>query len=164
VSPEPPVTSAPEAEARRAAADDDVRASQGGWIHPGRLPCLLAPEGYTSPVYHQRERAALFQPAWHFVGTLDELAPAGGFLTREILGTPILVRREGPEVRAFLNVCAHRHCRLTDLPRGADEDAGIVAQGQRGLAASPFPGQLSAREERIWAFQRHVAERCGAVP
>jgi choline monooxygenase len=47
-----------------------------------------------------------------------------------------------------------------------DEDGCVLANVQAGLEAADHPrgGLISAREERIFHFQRHVLERTGAVP
>jgi phenylpropionate dioxygenase-like ring-hydroxylating dioxygenase large terminal subunit len=39
-------------------------------------------------------------------------------VTTEVLGEPVLVRNCDGEIRAFQNVCAHRHSLLTSQPRG----------------------------------------------
>jgi choline monooxygenase len=39
------------------------------------------------------------------------------------------------------------------------EDAGLWASVQKGLQTATGGGVLSVREERVWAFQRYVAER-----
>ena len=41
------------------------------------------------------------------------------------------------------------------------EDASVFAGVQRGLEASPFPGVVGTREERIHEFQRYVLRACG---
>lgn len=46
------------------------------------------------------------------------------------------------------------------MARVLAEDASIYRSVQRGLAASPHRGVLSAREERVHAFQRFVREAC----
>lgn len=47
-----------------------------------------------------------------------------------------------------------------------DEDAAVLPGVQLGMEAASRPtgGLISAREERIFHFQRHVLERTGAVP
>jgi choline monooxygenase len=47
-----------------------------------------------------------------------------------------------------------------------DEDAAVLPNVQVGMQAPSRPtgGLISAREERIFHFQRHVLERTGAVP
>jgi phenylpropionate dioxygenase-like ring-hydroxylating dioxygenase large terminal subunit len=83
------------------------------WSNRGRLPLLLTGDRYCDPANHERELDRLFRPSWHCVGSLDDLARDGDFITLDLLGRPLLVRRSGGLVRAFLNVCAHRHAKLT---------------------------------------------------
>lgn len=88
------------------------------WVHSGRLPHVLAPQRYYDPDNHARELAALFARGWHCVTTLELLRGDGDFVTTELLGEPVLVRNCGGELRAFQNVCAHRHALLSREPRG----------------------------------------------
>ncbi len=92
--------------------------NDGVWHHTGRLEHVLPPSAYTSEAQHQRERERLFLPGWHVVATRAELAEDGEFITRDLFGTPILLRNDGGEIRAFVNACAHRHARLTSAARG----------------------------------------------
>jgi phenylpropionate dioxygenase-like ring-hydroxylating dioxygenase large terminal subunit len=85
------------------------------------LQHLLRPEHYTSEEQYRLELRHLFRPAWHPLCTAGDLARPGDFLTFDLLETPILVRNFDGELRAFLNVCPHRHSRLTDKPRGNAE-------------------------------------------
>ncbi|MFO0845684.1 MAG: aromatic ring-hydroxylating dioxygenase subunit alpha [Gemmataceae bacterium] len=41
------------------------------------------------------------------------------------------------------------------------EDAGILAEVQRGLTSSRFKGVVGTREERVYYFQRYVLDRLG---
>jgi phenylpropionate dioxygenase-like ring-hydroxylating dioxygenase large terminal subunit len=88
------------------------------WQHQGRLPHVLAPARYSDPAYHAREVDMLFAAGWHAVATRGSLAAAGAFVTTELLGQPLLVRNCGGDLRAFQNVCAHRHSLLSVEPRG----------------------------------------------
>src|SRR5438132_76724 len=88
------------------------------WVHAGRLPHVLPPRAYFDPAHHARELEALFVPGWHAVATTTRLARPGDFVTTELLGQPVLVRNCGGELRAFQNVCAHRHSLLTRAPHG----------------------------------------------
>ena len=85
------------------------------------LAHLLRPEQYASDAQHRLELRHLFAPAWHPLAATAELAKPGDFLTFDLMDTPILVRNFGGELRAFLNVCPHRHARLTDKTRGNAE-------------------------------------------
>jgi phenylpropionate dioxygenase-like ring-hydroxylating dioxygenase large terminal subunit len=82
---------------------------------------VLQPDQYLSEEQHRAELRHLFQPAWHPVTTAADLARPGDFLTLELLETPILLRNFGGELRAFLNVCPHRHCLLTEKPSGRSD-------------------------------------------
>jgi phenylpropionate dioxygenase-like ring-hydroxylating dioxygenase large terminal subunit len=85
------------------------------------LQHLLRPEHYTSEEQHRLELRHLFQPAWHPLCTVHDLAKPGDFRTFDLLETPILLRNFDGELRAFLNVCPHRHSRITNKPAGNTE-------------------------------------------
>jgi choline monooxygenase len=91
------------------------------FVHDSKLRHLLTPDHYRNPEHHQRELENLFLPAWHIVGTTGDVPRDGSFFTTDLLEQPILVRRFGDEVRSFLNVCAHRHSRLTHQNRGCSK-------------------------------------------
>ncbi|MEL6895754.1 MAG: Rieske (2Fe-2S) protein [Planctomycetota bacterium] len=52
-------------------------------------------------------------PSWQVVGTKEQLAKPGDFITKELVGTPIVVRNFDGKLRAFLKSCPHRHSMLT---------------------------------------------------
>jgi phenylpropionate dioxygenase-like ring-hydroxylating dioxygenase large terminal subunit len=91
------------------------------FTHDHHLRHLLRPHHYYSEEQYRSELRHLFRPAWHPVATVGDLARPGDFLTLDLLETPILLRNFDGELRAFLNVCPHRHSRLTDRPRGNSE-------------------------------------------
>jgi choline monooxygenase len=91
------------------------------FTHDHHLCHLLRPEHYYSEEQYRAELRHLFLPAWHPVATVGDLARPGDFLTFDLLETPFIVRNFDGELRAFLNVCPHRHSRLTDRPRGNAE-------------------------------------------
>lgn len=78
------------------------------------MPQVLDASAYYSREQYEREVERLMLPAWHVACTQGELADDGDYLTRDVLGRPVIFWRTGGEVRAFLNVCAHRSCKLTD--------------------------------------------------
>lgn len=88
------------------------------FIHKNRLEPLLMPVDYFSTEQHQLELERLFQPGWHLLATKADLPKNGDFITFELFGRPLLLRNFDGDYRAFLNVCAHRHCMLTHEPRG----------------------------------------------
>jgi len=88
------------------------------FIHQNQLEYQLSPEHYYSQEHYELELERIFKPAWHLVGTKQDCPNDGDFFTKELLGQPIMVRNFGGELHAFLNVCSHRHCQLTNEPRG----------------------------------------------
>lgn len=88
------------------------------WAHTGRLPHVLATRCYHDPALHEREVSALFAGGWHCIAPLAAVRRSGDFATAELLGQPVLVRNDAGTIRAFQNVCAHRHSMLTCETRG----------------------------------------------
>lgn len=88
------------------------------FVNQQHLQYLLQPEHYYSEEHFQRELQELFLPAWQFVAVKSELPHSGDFLTLDLFGHPLLIRNDAGHYVAFQNVCAHRHCLLTDQPRG----------------------------------------------
>jgi choline monooxygenase len=83
------------------------------FVNQERLEHLLRPEHYHARGHYEKEVQRLFLPTWRLVGCRADLPRDGDFRTEEVLGFPILLRNFSGEIHAFLNVCAHRHCRLT---------------------------------------------------
>jgi phenylpropionate dioxygenase-like ring-hydroxylating dioxygenase large terminal subunit len=88
------------------------------FVHQTQLRHLLEPADYCDEERHRLELDRLFRPGWHVLGTTAEVPRPGDFLTRELLGRPLLLRNCDGTFHAFLNVCAHRHCLLTHEPKG----------------------------------------------
>src|ERR687885_658084 len=88
------------------------------FVHKHRLEHLLRPAHYSDPAHYRTELERLFLPGWHLVATRPDLPRPGDFQTFELFGRPVQLRNMDGEYHAFLNVCAHRHCLLTDRPRG----------------------------------------------
>src|ERR1700722_4161272 len=79
------------------------------FIHDCKLDHLLTPAYYCSAQFFEKERAQLFSKTWQYVGLTQDLARDGDYVSTELLGVPVLVRNVGGTLRAFKNVCAHRH-------------------------------------------------------
>ncbi len=88
------------------------------FVHKNKLEYQLQSSHYFSDQQLSLEVEDLFQPGWHLIGTVDDLSKDGDYLTFELLGKPIIVHRFNSDFVGFLNVCAHRHCTLTDEPCG----------------------------------------------
>ncbi|GAB5407051.1 MAG: SRPBCC family protein [Aureliella sp.] len=88
------------------------------FLSESHLPQVLSPAAYSDPAFYDREKSAVFAKSWHLVAVLDDLPGDGGFLTTEIADLPVVVWRDGGRCQAFVNVCAHRFCTLTDDAKG----------------------------------------------
>src|SRR5262249_14813274 len=82
---------------------------------------LLRPEHYTSEDHYRTELEHLFQPAWHPIAVTSQVKNPGDFITFNLFGPPVLLRNMDGELCCFLNVCPHRHARLTDQEQGHAE-------------------------------------------
>jgi choline monooxygenase len=83
---------------------------------------VLRPDQYVSESQYREELRTIFWPTWHPVATTYDLAKPGDFFTFNLLEHPVLLRNMGGELRAFLNVCPHRHCELTSVARGSSPE------------------------------------------
>lgn len=74
---------------------------------------------YHSPERFERERAAIFRRTPIVAAQSSELADPRDFLSREVMGLPVLLARDDEgAVHAFLNVCRHRGAKLERETRG----------------------------------------------
>lgn len=135
--------------------------SRGVYVNRGRLPHLLAPSEYCQPERYQREVARLFRPGWHFVGTRADLARHGDFTTLQMFGLPVLVRNHRGDIRAYVNVCAHRHAQLTCEPHGACE---TLRCQYHGWEYRPDGRPLRVRRAESFAPVVAGAERLRTLP
>ncbi len=79
------------------------------FIHHTRLDHLLRPQDYSSHEFWQAEMSHLFQQSWQYAGQAEDLARPGSYFARDIAGVPVVVRNFDGELRAFRNICPHRH-------------------------------------------------------
>lgn len=69
----------------------------------------------TDPDVLARERAAVFAPHWHYVGSADAVAEPGSFMAVDLGGLPVVVTRDEDGVlHALANVCRHRGHRVAE--------------------------------------------------
>ncbi len=138
------------------------------FVSDQRLPHLLKPEAYYSAEQYERESQTLCSDAWHFVGTTDELRKPGSFITGNLLGQAIQIRNESGHLVAFSNVCSHRHCLLTDQPRGHSEK--IVCQyhgwqydGDGYTRRIPQPKNFAPIDREALRLATYRVESCGQL-
>lgn len=64
---------------------------------------------YSDPVVFEAERAQIFVKEWLYFGHVSSLPDGPCYLTRDIVGFPIIVTRDSEgSLHAFLNMCRHR--------------------------------------------------------
>jgi choline monooxygenase len=65
---------------------------------------------YTDGRVFELERRLIFGRAWEYVGGAAQVANPGDYFTCEVAGAPVfVVRDKNQTLRAFLNICRHRH-------------------------------------------------------
>jgi p-cumate 2,3-dioxygenase subunit alpha len=66
-------------------------------------------EVFVSPDILERERRAVFDRCWIYVGHASEIRAAGDFRTRHVAGRPVIFCRDRDgQVRCLINSCRHR--------------------------------------------------------
>lgn len=63
---------------------------------------------YSDPAIYALEREHVFARHWQFVGPTEWLDQDGAYFAARAGHIPVVVVRDGDEVRAFVNVCRHR--------------------------------------------------------
>lgn len=76
-------------------------------IRAGRT---LPSSWYSDDRIYELERRLIFARSWQYVGGAAQASKPGDYFTCEVAGAPIvLVRGKDGVLRAFLNICRHRH-------------------------------------------------------
>ncbi len=88
------------------------------FISDTHLPQCLPSDTYREPEWYQHELEAILLPSWHLVATTHEFKKEGSFVTRELFGHPILLRKAADKISGFINACAHRFSRLESRSKG----------------------------------------------
>lgn len=130
------------------------------------LKHLLRPYHYTAEEQYRAELRHLFQPAWHPVAVRSDLAKPGDFITLDLLETPFIVRNFDGELRAFLNVCPHRHSKLTEKPKGNTEKLRCQYHGWEFKADGSTAKIPDAKVFRPWdransCLKKFRVDTCG---
>jgi phenylpropionate dioxygenase-like ring-hydroxylating dioxygenase large terminal subunit len=70
---------------------------------------LIPPSGYTTESIFKKEQQSIFRSMWQCVGFIDDLQQHNDFVTRFVGGRPVVIQNFKGELRAFDNICRHRH-------------------------------------------------------
>ncbi|MBY6046218.1 aromatic ring-hydroxylating oxygenase subunit alpha [Vannielia litorea] len=74
----------------------------------------MPPSVYTSEAFLELELEHIFKREWFCVGRASALSEPGDYLTCELAGQPVVVVRDGADIRAMSNVCLHRMSTLLE--------------------------------------------------
>ena len=88
------------------------------FISDTHLPQLLKAEMYHDAAWYTQELESVLLPSWYLVATTRDFPRNGSYRAFDLLGRPVILRREGEEIRGFLNVCSHRNSKLVAKDRG----------------------------------------------
>jgi len=108
------------------------------------LDTTLPSRYYTDPAVYEIERHTIFAPAWNLVAYEHQLQRPGDFITEDLAGWPIFIRRNPDgQLAGFLNICPHRAGPI--VPEGSGCQANLVCR-YHGWAFHPDGSLLSARD------------------
>lgn len=119
-------------------------------------PTRLAADRYTGRAQFDREVARLFRQAPVLACLASDVAAPGSYVAIESGGVPIIVVRDGAELRAFLNICRHR---AAPLVSGAGSTRAFVCPFHAWTYRTD--GQLAAQPRSMGGFDDlPTADRC----
>lgn len=75
---------------------------------PVDAPLGLSGHFYNDPAFFEHECKTVLRNGWHCVGRADEFSEQGDYLTLNLLGEPLIIVRDGEDIKALSNVCRHR--------------------------------------------------------
>jgi phenylpropionate dioxygenase-like ring-hydroxylating dioxygenase large terminal subunit len=73
------------------------------------MKALIKPEDYFLKKIYTKEEELLFGEVWNFVGFTWDFQNNNDFISLKIAGIPVVVQNMKGVVKAFKNVCSHRH-------------------------------------------------------
>ncbi len=77
------------------------------------LPQLLPAKAYCDEKWYAKEVSDVLLPGWHAVAATNQFPKNGSFVTLDLFGHPVILRRERDEIHGFLNICPHRFSKLS---------------------------------------------------
>ena len=73
------------------------------------MEALIKPSSYFDNEIFNKEKTNIFNIDWYYVGTEDEFTEENSFKTFNLGDIPIVVQKTRGEIKAFKNICSHRH-------------------------------------------------------
>lgn len=133
------------------------------------MKALIKPNEYFEKLIFQKEKANLFSQVWNFVGFTSDFTEINDFVVSNISATPVVIQNVKGTIKAFKNVCSHRHSLIQTVEKGnrplmcpyhgwAYNDKGIPF----GIPKKPFFG-FSKDELECLKLQEYSIEICGTL-
>ena len=82
------------------------------------MEALIGSESYSDKDILNKEQNKLFNRIWHFVGFNDDFLNENDFISINIASIPVVIQKLRGEIRAFKNVCSHRHSIIQTEAKG----------------------------------------------
>lgn len=82
------------------------------------MEALISPREYHLQEIFEKEKQSLFGKTWNFVGFTSDFNEINDFVVSNISGTPIVVQNLKGTLRAFKNICSHRHSIIQTQQKG----------------------------------------------
>lgn len=131
------------------------------------MKALIKPNEYFEKEVFDKEKTALFSNIWNFVGFTSDFYQVNDFVVSNISGIPVVIQNLKGSIRAFKNVCSHRHSLIQTVAKGnrplmcpyhgwAYNDKGIPF----GIPKKPFFGFTKEELECLKLDEFSVAT-CG---
>lgn len=132
----------------------------------GKLDHLLEPRAYHDAAWHEREQAAVFRSGWNLLCLAAEVARPGDRFAGTVAGKPVVVVNDAGILKAFSNVCGHRHSLICPIGHGRGERMkcqihGWEYDGDGNLAKIPDGKHFKVVKPGDFALHSYRVERCG---
>src|SRR5688572_16819228 len=82
------------------------------------MTTLIPPSAYVRPDILAFELDHLFSCSWQLGGFGRDLRNDGDYVTASAAGRSVVIQRFGASLRAFTNVCSHRHSLIRTEAKG----------------------------------------------
>lgn len=66
----------------------------------------------------EKEKVNLFSQIWNFVGFTSDFVEVNDFVVSNIYETPFVIQKVKGKIKAFKNVCSHRHSLIQTSDKG----------------------------------------------
>ena len=133
------------------------------------MKALIKPKEYFQSQVLNNEEKLLFSKTWSFVGFTKNLSQENDFVSLFIGGVPVVVQNIRGQIKAFKNVCSHRHSIIQTAENGnrplmcpyhgwAYDKKGVP----KGIPKKPL-FKFSKEELECLKLKSYKLETCGSL-